>query len=290
MSTKKPNKQDNGLSKRSPYYNKFPPNQGFGLVRKTTPRKTDIDQFCVQQCRKLRDFVKKKKWIPISTSKNNWGHQVRKLRDSLKSPEAEQMIVVLLDKYFSLSSVIGHVPKKTGGFPKCKDMTQLRQCWDWINNVIAKHERDNVNVEISDQAKSIVTILKRKDWPGGCLDKLPMAVQASLGNFNQFREKLTSIILKQLFPKDEHSPEKVWKFAIHIKDKLSTSSQFIQDWFESVWKRIHEWKDWNGNIMLEVFKPESKNFQKWGKNVARNWSGKTELWDKLIERLGIDVS
>jgi len=111
-------------------------------------------------------------------------------------------------------------------------------------------------------------------WTHTTRDRLANAISESLAKYDKFLRTIRSFI-------KNNSDNKFYEFARYFYNKLHLKSEFIRKWFEDVHKQLKNWQNWNGDIEMFIFDPNSKQFEKICRNISNEYCGNPDRWDKF---------
>ena len=227
---------------------------GFGFSPIEIP--SDANPFDLDCCKKLGASLpprKRKRIIPKS-----WPNSFRLLRevDEIEETEITQVLSWYLENY------------QDKWTPKCYTAKSFREKFNRIKDAIERKEpARKLEVKTTQEAENITNRLLNNNWPANCDDNLLGCVQLSLDAFESFRTGLNRLsdrtALEQPTDRAKKMRNKRFKSLLnHVSQSLPQSNHFVEQWFIAVWKRLNNWKDWNGDLQSFIFSETAQGFTK----------------------------
>lgn len=229
----------------------------------TTPSEFDFQ--CAQT---LHDIVSNARRRRGRWSHKKWANEFRILRQELEN--GQERIQKALD-FYKLN-----VNKK--GIPKIDGPPSFRRCFNWLEDSLARSQEASQQVAITPEAKAIAERLYLKHWPKGSRSQVAATVQISLDRLARFR--------KQIFAKFDLEGHKIHeRLANRVLTQIGQPAHFVEQWMLSVNKDVENWDGWSGNLTGMAFHPDSKRFQRMGRQWTEAYCSVPSKWDQLMERL-----
>lgn len=186
-----------------------------------------------------------------------------------------------------------------------------------IERAMKKDEKRNPNIPIEDSSKELIKWVGRLHWRNGSEKQLPIVVQLSLNNWQQFSTTVTK--LYRVLEQKHHTHQKrlpaaiatvkgsarnraiaelraqtgysieqaaVYQFikAVVIPN-LGSKQHFIENWMKKVWHDVKKWKKWSGDLTQFTFAPDHKLFSSMGYDWATKYGNNASLWNRFMEEL-----
>jgi hypothetical protein len=250
---------------------------GFGFVveeqEQETPKWIEFDLTCAN---KLWETVPPRKRKRRSLPKT-WPEQFRLLRtaDEIQQDEIERV----LDWYCT--------NWKDQWTPKCHSAKAFRSKFDRVDAAIQRTMRDTPQIKIGEDAQRITERLMTKKWPKGSDQTLAAFVQMSLDEYDEVHR----LIVSQGNRIDPDQSDNIQTRMRMSRDKnlvnyviqtLAAPSHFVEQWFESIWKRVSTWDGWNGNLAPLSFRSDSPLFEKQIAGMLADYGRDMEDWNRIL--------
>jgi hypothetical protein len=240
---------------------------------KTTP--TEGDSRCAE---KLRRDVQRRKFVH-QWNKAKWAHDFRILRQKLEKIGRDSELEPTLDWY------VAHVSDPGSKLPtKIVNASGFARNYEWIRETMTKNS--SATVAPSEEALDIVKDLKQYRWPKGSDQELPEYVERTI----QTHRKLIGGLRRELAAHEaREAKSKVHKTShLHIAMKsvvtqLGMRDYFVSKWWEDVFKDIHGWDQWSGNLKSFAFDLKTKRSLKWAAGVMKEAGYGMDMWEKVME-------
>jgi hypothetical protein len=179
-------------------------------------------------------------------------------------------------------------------FPQVQDAQSFRKCMNrnnWIPRLYDDHVTRNPQIEISANALQIVKQLRMLRWPKDSGKDLPVAVQLTINNYTAVKSKLRKYL--ELNPAEiktknsVRSGTPVSRMVDGLLRFLPQAELFAEQWFRSLHNRVHNWKDWHGNLLREAFSGDFKQelFHKYLASIATAYGSNPNLLSDLYKEL-----
>lgn len=74
-------------------------------------------------------------------------------------------------------------------------------------------------------------------------------------------------------------------FITYFYNRLPRPLDFVEQWYQAVWRRVTNWENWNGDLLYFTFDLNNPDFQTFGLTCSYDWSNKGSDWDNLMKLL-----
>lgn len=214
----------------------------------------------------------------ISTSSvKTWAHQFYLLRKEAEPIEPGRVQRVL--DWYCANLKEEYIPQGWCGKTFRAKFSQIEAA------MFRRHDRDLDVPVVSDDAKSIVQRLLYVQWPKGADAKLPGAVQKSLDNLLSFREVVKRLCgtydRSSQTPTHGMTPQQTYTYHVYV-DLCRDYDNTIERHFKTIWKQVHKWEEWSGNMASRVWNPRKDPVKSQLEGIAKSW-GKIDQYVQLIE-------
>ena len=242
--------------------------------------------------RLLRDLCRKRNWA-VSSQRTLWAKEFQLLRtkDLVHDPDRDKRVKRVL--LFYLEQACSEECQKKNKLPPCPNGKTFRQRFNWIeermgSGPVKVQEQEPVS---KDAVKIAVYLNMFLNWPKGCGERLPRAVQSTMTRYERFRKGLVDVSskLQDLVRGDPNHKD---ISTLKLCEKLlalytETPPEFTKTWFTKVVHRqVSRWKNWNGNLDMFVFKIDHKDFVSDLERVTVHKGYKKTTVDRLMSMVG----
>lgn len=208
-----------------------------------------------------------------------WTKQFKLLRKTESEKEIEKVLAWFMENI------------KHDYIPFISNALQFRQKFTILKKMMGK---DPSQVEIGEEARDIMVRLRRLQWPGDSLQKLPGIVQKSLDNYKAFYKRLLplSVKLGESAEGSTHRKRKrLMPFLAYLTPwRLSPPVRFTLRWFEGISVYIEKWSGFSGNMEQFIWTEQHERFHALGYEWAFQWAHDQRLWTYLMEELkGVEL-
>jgi hypothetical protein len=124
-----------------------------------------------------------------------------------------------------------------------------------------------------DTAK-VTEVVRSWHWSKGAGRTAEAAVQTSLLAYEDWYRRLSSVPL---------SDKRLSRFREWLISTLPVPAQAITQHFDSVLKRVGKRWKFDGNLVGWAWSETSPEVRGYGAELATEWCGEPELWDRLAE-------
>lgn len=237
--------------------------QGFRSTTTTRKQATDADK---QRAAELKQRTNGRPY-----SKETWAHEFRKLRelDGVEDAKLAKVFAWYIQN-FRASKYI----------PIALTAKEFRLKFIKIDAAMERDVGDTTleDIEPSDDAKQLHKQLRMKRWPKGSEKDLLGAIDSSLRNYTDFRQRLVK--LGKVLVASSREARTVQHL---LKSKLDAPNFFINQWFSSVFDSVVNWKEWSGELKTFIWRHDSKRFVK----IVRGWCAEynKDIWKDIVECL-----
>lgn len=235
--------------------------------------KTKASTFGTQCSQRLLDYLHKQgRALTKKVSISSWAKEFDRLRDHFTRTEVEEVLT------WYTKQTIGDV-----GVPYAFSAKTFRMKYDQIRqNMIRTKTTTMEDVKISKEAKKIGSRLSSMYWPKGGARDLDKCVQVTMNTIVDLVAKLSDYVDAK--PIKEHH-KRLRPLAKNLMTRFEYVSSASEEWMIKVNKRIANWDDWHGNLLLMAATYKNKSFIRLCATYAREYSGSDTNWEELAERL-----
>ena len=164
--------------------------------------------------------------------------------------------------------------------PQAYSGKTFRQKFPNIEAAMRRHRGGEACVQPSEEALRLVERLSVITWPKGSGKQLPEAVEISLQRYTAWRQALGWVV-------DDPPSQAMGRFAVYVKRLCPTPGKHVQEWFEAICRDVSGWDGWNGDLVRRAWRHDSKEFDRWGRQLAVEFAGNAERWGGLQTTIGI---
>jgi hypothetical protein len=209
-----------------------------------------------------------------------WANEIKLLRENIQSKER-------IDK--ALEFLKGQV-KRVGNdhrFPPVYGAAAFRRHFIWVEEAMAKWEKDNPTITLSDEAKDIAQWVSRLHWPKGASAQLGVVAQRSLDGLEEFTAAVIAFgesaqakidrARRKGLPISSKDTRRV-NLANRVLDLIPNQVTFVKRWLEEVYKSVRKWKEWSGDLKYFILSKDHKTFQKKLRSMLPGYGEVDELF------------
>jgi hypothetical protein len=160
--------------------------------------------------------------------------------------------------------------------PTCTSPKEFRNQWNWINERYQKSDEfKNRPIPLSPLAQQILKSLHKRTWPKGSKEQLANAVQLSLTDYTDFKDRL----------KNTKFSTRLQSIVNYLVKKLPSPSTFIEVWFLQLHDNVVTWERWAGDLDPYRFSVDSKKFNQQMKGLVASYCGDPYPWNLIKAEL-----
>lgn len=249
------------------------------FFEKPKEEKAGPNGFDKKAAKYLINAVRKKKNIRIHYNPNKWADEIRKLRQSINSPDPEGRVKAALQWY---AQNIG--AKYT---PVCYSAGGFRAKFLAIESAMERAGDAPAGLAISEKAKEVAERAAARGWGKTPKADLEACAQLSMDRYAEFRKRLGALkkIETNGDKKRARTIERFREIAKCLDAHWGPPVTFADQWMELLWKRTHNWKDWDGNVIRLAFDPGDEKWHAIGRQIAGEYCGRPDEWEKLLKEI-----
>lgn len=167
------------------------------------------------------------------------------------------------------------------GVPKLLSASAFRKHFDWVERLAKQGvaiSTPAVPDKVMESAKRVVIPCVAKYPWGKGTDKLEASVIASCAERQKIADALSPL----------RDSTTLGAFVRHVW-QLVASDQFVVSWYEALWRRLKDWKEWSGSFAGFEIRAGGKMFHEYMEDLAAKYGDRT-LWKKACVGAGIPSS
>ena len=262
------------------YNNKKNNKNNLALGDKSPKMLCDVkNDFYLKYAKKLNKVIQKNKTMIRPVKDSTWVKEFIKLINSgYTKQELKDAMDWLIKNYQNTYT------------PKIYKIKNLQEIFPKIMQKI-KNLSPNAKVKISQEVKDMFKKSEHHIWPKVSKQEIQNAMQISYDNYKTFRSKQYGLTQQEkkkfnaLLKKNNNcfstKDERLLKLCNHFYLLFKSPKYFIPDWFDIVYKEVHNWANWNGSLSPYMFNTLNKRFQNLGQSIANDY-GNEKGWGEYM--------
>ena len=161
--------------------------------------------------------------------------------------------------------------------PVIRSMHEFTTQITWIEKQINKCKNRQSPTVIHPDVAGILIRCRYHQWPMGSDLLLPNVVQRSYDNARIFTTSLRTVKLP-----DEHE-----SFRRHALTQLGSAAYRIGKWMDDVWHRVHNWKNWSGDLTYFIWHHTQPDVARSLLGLASAYRVRAGQWNQITRDMGL---
>lgn len=137
--------------------------------------------------------------------------------------------------------------------PRIRSASAFRKRFGDLEESMAQDQKRRPTIlptPLSGESAIVLNRLRMLEWPEGCLEQLPAAVEQSYQNFLSWYQRFSRAKL----------PSHLDAVRSRILATLGSVDHYLEEWFLDVWRRFHKWQAWTGDMGPHVWTAHHPRF------------------------------